>query len=248
MCVCETHSSRQGPSPLRLRASSFFQPFSVFAYCRQSKWRGKASERSQCAVSSATQEHGHLFRKWKPFAIRERLQTKHARPSCWSSMITVIEFLMLFADPHTLTIHPSHLHTHLCNLYPLSPLHPYITHTLTLILTPSHPHTLTLSLSGQAYLAQSPQLYKQMALCADFEKIFTIGSGASEIHSFFHFSSHPPSSYLTSTSSLSYLPPPPSTLDPPPPSSHILLVPSFNSFCFLAPSSYSSCFQMSFYH
>jgi nondiscriminating aspartyl-tRNA synthetase len=28
---------------------------------------------------------------------------------------------------------------------------------------------------GQAYLAQSPQLYKQMALCADFERVFTIG-------------------------------------------------------------------------
>jgi len=29
---------------------------------------------------------------------------------------------------------------------------------------------------GQAYLAQSPQLYKQMALCADFDKVFTIGA------------------------------------------------------------------------
>jgi len=28
-----------------------------------------------------------------------------------------------------------------------------------------------------AYLAQSPQLYKQMAICADFEKVFTVGSG-----------------------------------------------------------------------
>jgi len=27
-----------------------------------------------------------------------------------------------------------------------------------------------------AYLAQSPQLYKQMALCADFERVFTVGS------------------------------------------------------------------------
>jgi aspartyl-tRNA synthetase len=27
-----------------------------------------------------------------------------------------------------------------------------------------------------AYLAQSPQLYKQMAICADFEKVYTIGS------------------------------------------------------------------------
>ena len=143
VCVKRILPVRGPPPSVCVRHHSFFQPFSVFAYCRQSKWRGKASERSQCAVSSATQEHGCLFRKWKPFAIRERLQTKHARPSCWSSMITVIEFLMLFADPHTLTIHPSHLHTHFCNLYPLSPLHPYTTHTLTLILTPSHPHTLT---------------------------------------------------------------------------------------------------------
>lgn len=30
---------------------------------------------------------------------------------------------------------------------------------------------------GQAYLAQSPQLYKQMAIAADFDKVFTIGSG-----------------------------------------------------------------------
>lgn len=28
-----------------------------------------------------------------------------------------------------------------------------------------------------AYLAQSPQLYKQMAISADFEKVFTIGQG-----------------------------------------------------------------------
>lgn len=32
-------------------------------------------------------------------------------------------------------------------------------------------------LAGSAYLAQSPQLYKQMAICADFEKVFTIGGG-----------------------------------------------------------------------
>jgi aspartyl-tRNA synthetase len=30
---------------------------------------------------------------------------------------------------------------------------------------------------GTAYLAQSPQLYKQMALTADFEKVYTIGAG-----------------------------------------------------------------------
>ncbi|CAB4033988.1 aspartate--tRNA ligase, cytoplasmic [Paramuricea clavata] len=28
---------------------------------------------------------------------------------------------------------------------------------------------------GSAYLAQSPQLYKQIAICGDFEKVFTIG-------------------------------------------------------------------------
>lgn len=30
---------------------------------------------------------------------------------------------------------------------------------------------------GAAYLAQSPQLYKQMAIAADFDKVFTIGAG-----------------------------------------------------------------------
>ena len=29
----------------------------------------------------------------------------------------------------------------------------------------------------KAYLAQSPQLYKQMAICGDFEKVFTVGAG-----------------------------------------------------------------------
>ncbi|PVD36066.1 hypothetical protein C0Q70_03036 [Pomacea canaliculata] len=29
---------------------------------------------------------------------------------------------------------------------------------------------------SKAYLAQSPQLYKQMAICADFERVFTIGA------------------------------------------------------------------------
>lgn len=28
---------------------------------------------------------------------------------------------------------------------------------------------------GSAYLAQSPQLYKQMAIVADFERVFEIG-------------------------------------------------------------------------
>ena len=32
---------------------------------------------------------------------------------------------------------------------------------------------------GSAYLAQSPQFYKQMAIAADFEKVFTIGAGKS---------------------------------------------------------------------
>lgn len=32
---------------------------------------------------------------------------------------------------------------------------------------------------SKAYLAQSPQLYKQMAICADFERVFTIGAGMS---------------------------------------------------------------------
>ena len=33
-----------------------------------------------------------------------------------------------------------------------------------------------------AYLAQSPQLYKQMAICADFERVYTVGSGQKIIH------------------------------------------------------------------
>lgn len=28
-----------------------------------------------------------------------------------------------------------------------------------------------------AYLAQSPQLYKQMCICADFDKVFCVGPG-----------------------------------------------------------------------
>ncbi len=30
---------------------------------------------------------------------------------------------------------------------------------------------------GQAYLAQSPQLYKQMAIASDFDRVFTVGAG-----------------------------------------------------------------------
>ena len=34
---------------------------------------------------------------------------------------------------------------------------------------------------GSAYLAQSPQLYKQMCIAADFEKVFTVGGGKNQI-------------------------------------------------------------------
>jgi len=30
---------------------------------------------------------------------------------------------------------------------------------------------------GSAYLAQSPQLYKQMAIAGDFDRVFTVGAG-----------------------------------------------------------------------
>ncbi len=33
---------------------------------------------------------------------------------------------------------------------------------------------------GNAYLAQSPQLYKQMAICGDMERVFEVGPGESE--------------------------------------------------------------------
>lgn len=36
---------------------------------------------------------------------------------------------------------------------------------------------------GNAYLAQSPQLYKQMAIAADFDKVFTVGAGNSQFRS-----------------------------------------------------------------
>jgi len=32
-----------------------------------------------------------------------------------------------------------------------------------------------------AYLAQSPQLYKQIAIAADFEKVYTVGAGGSPL-------------------------------------------------------------------
>lgn len=34
---------------------------------------------------------------------------------------------------------------------------------------------------SSAYLAQSPQLYKQMCICADFEKVFCVGPGKKSI-------------------------------------------------------------------
>lgn len=40
---------------------------------------------------------------------------------------------------------------------------------------------------GSAYLAQSPQLYKQMAIAGDFDKVFTIGAGMNQIFYFFCF-------------------------------------------------------------
>lgn len=33
-----------------------------------------------------------------------------------------------------------------------------------------------------AYLAQSPQLYKQMCICADFDKVFCVGPGKASKH------------------------------------------------------------------
>jgi len=39
---------------------------------------------------------------------------------------------------------------------------------------------------GSAYLAQSPQLYKQMAIAADFDKVFTIGAGNYHLRSKFN--------------------------------------------------------------
>ena len=30
---------------------------------------------------------------------------------------------------------------------------------------------------SNAYLAQSPQLYKQMAICSEFDRVFTVGAG-----------------------------------------------------------------------
>lgn len=33
-----------------------------------------------------------------------------------------------------------------------------------------------------AYLAQSPQLYKQMCICADFDKVFCVGPGKNASH------------------------------------------------------------------
>ena len=30
---------------------------------------------------------------------------------------------------------------------------------------------------SKAFLAQSPQLYKQMCICSDFDKVYTVGAG-----------------------------------------------------------------------
>lgn len=38
-----------------------------------------------------------------------------------------------------------------------------------------------------AFLAQSPQLYKQMAIASDFEKVYTIGSGNFSLTTEFSF-------------------------------------------------------------
>ena len=40
---------------------------------------------------------------------------------------------------------------------------------------------------GSAYLAQSPQLYKQMVIAADFDRVYTIGGGKYGIISEFQF-------------------------------------------------------------
>lgn len=37
-----------------------------------------------------------------------------------------------------------------------------------------------------AYLAQSPQLYKQMCICADFDKVFCVGPGKTASHLSLH--------------------------------------------------------------
>src|SRR5690348_10272839 len=49
-------------------------------------------------------------------------------------------------------------------LSPFSPTHP---------LSPFSPSPSPSA--AKAYLAQSPQLYKQMAVCSDFERVFEIG-------------------------------------------------------------------------
>jgi aspartyl-tRNA synthetase len=32
---------------------------------------------------------------------------------------------------------------------------------------------------SKAFLAQSPQLYKQMCICSDFDRVYTVGAGQS---------------------------------------------------------------------
>ena len=40
-----------------------------------------------------------------------------------------------------------------------------------------------------AYMAQSPQLYKQMAICGDFDRVFTVGAGT-HMHACMHARTH----------------------------------------------------------
>lgn len=40
---------------------------------------------------------------------------------------------------------------------------------------------------GSAYLAQSPQLYKQMAISGDFDKVFTVGAGITRVLYYIYF-------------------------------------------------------------
>ena len=42
-------------------------------------------------------------------------------------------------------------------------------------------HVVLNCYTGSAYLAQSPQLYKQMAIASDFERVFTVGAGKKSV-------------------------------------------------------------------
>jgi hypothetical protein len=54
-----------------------------------------------------------------------------------------------------------------------------------------------------AYLAQSPQLYKQMAIASDFERVFEIGPGQNDDHDGRHVGSMLANSAAYSNLSLS---------------------------------------------